>query len=163
MDALRDWFLGLQQRERLLVSLAALVLLAAVLFLLIEPLFAATDKAQARIDQKTSELGSMQRATGEVRSLAASGGTVSPSGTPLVVLIDRSSTTARLAPFLKRNQPDGNDAIRVTFEAAPFNALVDFLVDLQTSHGLVLSNATVNKSDTPGTVNASLTLVRAGA
>lgn len=163
MDALRDWFLGLQQRERLLVSLAAVVLLAAVLFLLVDPLFQATDKAEARIDQKTAELGAMQRATGEIRTLSASGGSVSPSGTPLVVLIDRSSTNASLAPFLKRNQPDGNDAIRVTFEAAPFNALVDFLVDLQTRHGLVLSNATVNKAETPGTVNASLTLVRAGA
>lgn len=163
MDALREWFSGLQQRERLLVGVAAGVTLAALVFLLVEPLFKATDNAQTRIDQKTSDLGAMERARGEIQSLAASGGVVSPSGTPLVVLIDRSSSNARLAPYLKRNQPDGDDAIRVTFEAAPFNAVVDFLVDLQTRHGLVLSNATVNKADAPGTVNASLTLVRAGA
>lgn len=163
MDALREWFGGLQQRERWLVTIAAGVVLTTVLFLLVEPLFKATENAEARIDQKTSELGAMQRARGEIQSLAAiSGNSVSPSGTPLVVVIDRSSTSARLAPYLKRNQPDGDNAIRVTFEAAPFNALIDFLVDLQTSHGLVLSNATVNKADAPGTVNASLTLVRAG-
>lgn len=163
MSALRAWFDGLQQREQMLVGLAALILLAAIGFLLIEPLFKATDRTEANIAQKTAELGAMQRARAEVQALAAAGGTVSPAGTPLVVLIDRSSNNARLAAFLKRNQPDGDNAIRVTFEAAPFNSLVDFLVDLQTRHGLILSNATVNKADTPGTVNASLTLVRAGA
>lgn len=162
IDNIREWFGGLQSRERQLVSVAAVILGAAVLFLLVEPLFKATDRARQRVDEKSLDLAALQQARSEVQAL----GGVRAANTqksPLVVIIDRSSSSAQLAPFLKRNQPDGDNAIRVTFEAAPFVRLVDFLVDLESRHGLVLSNATLNKADTQGTVNASLTLVRAGA
>ncbi len=162
IDNMRAWFDDLQPRERGLVSIAAVVLAAAVTFLLFEPLFTATGRAHQRVAEKTADLEALARARAEVQAL---GGVraANTQGSPLVVIIDRSSSSAQLAPFLKRNQPDGDNAIRVTFEAAPFIRLVDFLVDLETRHGLVLSNATLNKADTQGTVNASLTLVRAGA
>ncbi len=162
MDSLRSWFGGLQQREQILVVVAGIVLVGALLFLMVEPLFKATERAQARLDDKYLDLAALERARAEVQAL----GGVRRSGasnTPLVVVIDRSSSSAQLAPFLKRNQPDGDSAIRVSFEAAPFNRLIDFLLELQTLHGLVLSNATLNKAEIEGTVNASLTLVRAGA
>lgn len=161
IDNIRAWFDGLQPREQYLVGAATAVLVAALLFLLVEPLFKATESAHKRVQEKSADLASLQRARGEVRAL----GGVRPANSqnsPLVVIIDRSSNSAQLAPFLKRNQPDGDNAIRVTFEAAPFARLIDFLGDLETRHGLVLSNATLNKAETQGTVNASLTLVRAG-
>lgn len=162
IDNLRSWFDGLQSREKLLVGLATTVLAGAVLFLLVEPLFKATARAHQRVAEKTADLAALELARQEVQSL---GGVRSSSAqnAPLVVIIDRSSSRAQLAPFLKRNQPDGSDAIRVTFEAAPFARLIDFLVELESRHGLVLSNATLNKAEPQGTVNASLTLVRSGA
>jgi len=162
IENLRTWFDGLQARERLLVSAAGVILAVALLFLLVEPLFKATERAQQRVEGKKSDLVALARARKEVEAL---GGvrTRNTQNSPLVVIIDRSSSSAQLAPFLKRNQPDGDNAIRVTFEAAPFVRLIEFLVELESRHGLVLSNATLNKAETQGTVNASLTLVRAGA
>lgn len=162
IDNLRNWFEGLQARERSLVVIAAIVLGAALLFLMVEPLFKATERAQQRVEDKTSDLAELARARTEVLALGGVRSNNTQSA-PLVVIIDRSSSNAQLAAYLKRNQPDGDNAIRVTFEAAPFARLVDFLADLEARHGLVLSNATLNKADTQGTVNASLTLVRAGA
>ncbi|NNF52772.1 MAG: type II secretion system protein M [Gammaproteobacteria bacterium] len=162
IDNLREWFGGLQAREQLLVSIAAVVLVAAMLFLLFEPLFKATERAQQRVAEKTQDLATLGRARSEVAALGGVRNT-SAQNSPLVVIIDRFSSSTQLAPFLKRNQPDGNNAIRVTFEAAPFGRLIDFLVELESRHGLVLSNATLNKAETQGTVNASLTLVRTGA
>ncbi len=158
MDALKQWFESLQERERILVSLGAVVVLATVLYLLLQPLFSATSNARARVAEKTLDLQMIENARGEVSRLG--GSRIASAGQPLVVVIDRSSSNAALATFLKRNQPDGDNAIRVTFEGAPFNSLVDFLADLQSAHGLALSSATLNKSQVEGTVNASLTLVR---
>lgn len=161
IDNIKSWFEGLQPRERGMVIVAAVVLGSALAFLLVEPLFQASDRAQQRIIEKSQDLAALQRARSEVQAL---GGVKAANhdNSPLVVVIDRSSNSAQLAAFLKRNQPDGDDSIRVTFEAAPFVRLIDFLADLQGSHGLVLNNATLNKAETQGTVNASLTLVRAG-
>ncbi len=162
MDAIKAWFDGLQSREQTLVAIAGVVLSLALLFLLIEPLFKATYRAQQRLDEKAMDLRAIERARGEIKALGGARPATS-AGSPLVVIIDRSSSSAQLAPFLKRNQPDGDDAIRVTFEGAPFDRVINFVADLQSRHGLVLSNATLNKAEIQGTVNASLTLVRAGA
>lgn len=160
MENLKQWFGDLQDRERVLVSLGAVVVIVTVLFLATQPLFSATEKARQRVAEKTTDLATLRNASGEVERLG--GERITSAGQPLVVIIDRSSSSAQLSSYLKRNQPDGDNAIRVTFEGAPFNGIVDFLGDLQTTHGLALSSATLNKAQAEGTVNASLTLVRAG-
>ncbi len=161
IDNQKQWFEDLQDRERLMVSLGAVVVSFTLLFMMTQPLFRATEQARQRLAEKSRDLSMLKNARSEVQRL---GGTrVASASQPLVVIIDRSSSKARLSPFLKRNQPEGDSAIRVTFEGAPFNYIVDFLVDLQTGHGLALSSATLNRSQVDGTINASLTLVRAGA
>jgi general secretion pathway protein M len=65
-----------------------------------------------------------------------------------------------LSGTLVRNQPDGQDGIRVTFEDAGFDALIAWLGNLQSSYAVSVESATLDGGRSPGIVNATLVLRR---
>ena len=76
----------------------------------------------------------------------------------LVVVIDRSARSVGLGSALTRNQPVGEDGIRVQLRDAPFDSMTRWLTQLQTANGLALDSASIERTDAPGAVNASLIL-----
>jgi type II secretory pathway component PulM len=159
----RDWFENLAPRERLFVSVGAI---AAVLMmfwaLVLYPLGASTKQRAARIAGKQADLEWMLSAAAELK---ASGGVTAGVGDPdqsLVVVIDRSARQLGLGQSLTRNQPVGEDGIRVRLESAPFDALARWLGQLQGSYGLALDSASIERGNVEGTVTASLILRQPG-
>jgi general secretion pathway protein M len=110
------------------------------------------------VSDKQRLLANLRRA----EALAPSGAApVAAAGTQsLVVLVDRTHREHGLGGKLSRNQPDGSDGIRVTFEQASFDALVAWLGTLQSDHGVRVENASFNAGREPGVVSATLVLRR---
>jgi len=161
---MNEWFQQLAPRERLLVLLAAaLAAVALVVMLGIRPVMVRKDSTRARIHDQQALLEQLNR-------IAESGGPgpAAPIGgqsggrQSLVVLVDRTTRNHGLGPFLKRNQPDGIDKIRLRFENAPFDTLVEWLAALHNQYRLVTLSASIDGGRDPGRVNCSLVLARAG-
>ncbi|MCC5794767.1 MAG: type II secretion system protein M [Chromatiales bacterium] len=160
-EQLREWFDSLLPRERWLVSIAGLLLVASLVWLLlIQPVFSQKARAEQRIsDQQLIllELGQLAARAGQAGAPAAAAGEQS-----LVVLIDRSARARGLSAYLRRNQPDGPGTIRLRLENVPFDPLVEWLAELQADHGLGAVSVTVDPAVEPGRVNSNIVLSLAG-
>lgn len=165
MQQLKDKFNTLQPRERIVViGGAILVLVAAIYFLALAPLYSAVDAQAKRVAQKEGDLAWMRSVAGEVAVLsAAAPSRPGPSNESLVVLIDRAARECGLSNSLTGQTPNGERGIRVRLEAAEFDKLMVCLGTLQQVHSIDVESATIDRTAKPGLVNANLVLTRVGA
>jgi len=139
---MRAWFDSLEQRERLVLSSGAvLVVLIVAWFFIWTPLRSGAADLDDAVAEKHQILATLQRAQ-------ALGGSA-PAG-----------AVGGLIRTLSRNQPDGADGIRVTFQAASFDSLVTWLVALQRSYGVAVESANFDGTRQAGLVSATLVLRR---
>jgi len=155
----RAWFDNLEQRERLVLSIGAILASLIILWALVwTPLRGGAAELEGAVAEKQQLLAQLQRAQG-LSGSAAPG----PAGAPLqtlVVLVDQTHRAHGLAGTLQRNQPDGTDGIRVTFQAAGFDSLMEWLVALQRSYGIAVESADFDGTRQVGVVSATLVLRR---
>lgn len=161
--SLRQKFDALAPRERLLVSLAGAVLLVAVVILtVVRPLSTSLRTATAQLADKRAVLGDIEHVA--ARFGRQSGAAAArPTGESLVVMVDRTTRSRGLSPYLKRNEPDGTDSIRLRFENVPFDELIGWLADLQTKQAVGVVSASADAGQDSGRVSANLELARAAA
>lgn len=161
---MKAWFDQLDARERLLVSVAALLALFALIVMLgIRPIVKQTTRGEMRVSQKQLLLSEVERLA--ERLGPQSGGTVvaaTGDGQSLVVVVDRTTRANGLAPYLKRNQPDGANAIRLRLENAPFDVIIEWLGLLGASYGLTATSVNIDTAGASGRINCNLTLSRGG-
>jgi general secretion pathway protein M len=164
MDSLKQWFAGLQPRERvIIVAGAVLVLLVAIYVLALQPFYKAVNGSAQRVAQKEADLAWMRSIAGELQALNASQPMgQAPSGESLVVLIDRAARECGLASALTGQTPNGESGIRVRLESADFDKLMVCLGTLQQVHAVSIESATIDRAAQPGLVNASIVLTRPG-
>lgn len=155
MNALTAWYEGLESRERHTVQLGAAVLLALLLIGgLLLPLQSAVSTAVETRDKRVDDLAWMQRNASEV--LAGAGNVLPDTGEVPVVLVDRVGRESGLGNALRGTQPSGA-GVRVQLEGAPFDTLVSWLAALDERYGLSIDSITVDRSASPGAVNANIT------
>jgi general secretion pathway protein M len=156
----RQWIDGLAPRERRLVlaagALGAIALLYVGVALPVDRLQA---RQAARVEQKTADLAWMRLAAPLVATAAARGG----NHESLVVLVDRTGREAGLAGAVRDQSPDGGNGLRLRLEGAPFDAMIEWLANLQNQYGVSVSDATIDAAAAPGLVNASITLTHGGS
>jgi general secretion pathway protein M len=70
---------------------------------------------------------------------------------------EQAATRHGLRERLKRIDPEGTRAVRIQIEAAPFAAVMAWLVELQ-QQGVRVETASVERHSSPGVVNARLVL-----
>ncbi len=161
---MREWFESLAPRERVFVTAGAIIAAVALVYgLLLAPLFGASEAAEERIATKTTDLARIQGAAAQLGQLGDAPAAGRSSGQSLVVVVANSAGRAGLGDALSRNQPVGNDGIRVRFENASFDALARWVIGIQASEGLAIDSASFDRSRDPGRVNASLILRRSAA
>lgn len=157
---IRSWYAGLQPRERWLVASAAGLIAIAMLYLLFFGPFAkAVDARRQRVETKQQDLVWMRSMSNVVRAKAASrsGGM---GGESLVIVMNRTAQQAGITGALVNQAPQGDNSIRVRLEGAPFDAMVTWLGILHEQAGIDVDNASVERAERTGVVNASLTLTR---
>jgi general secretion pathway protein M len=157
----KDWFLALEKRERMFVVAGGVAALVMVIWgLVLAPVYSATAAAERRIETKQATLSFLRNAAAEIASHGGDAAVARPdlSGQSLVVVVDRSARQAGLGQALTRNQPVGDDGIRVRLDNAPFDALARWLAQLNVGAGLAIESASFDRTPEEGRVNASLVL-----
>ena len=156
---MREWFAGLEPRERAFVLAGAICGALIVLWGSIwAPLGSRAAELADTVDGKQRMLVTLQRA----RSLAASGSPQIDASArqSLVLLVDQTHRSYGLEGSLVRNQPDGSNGIRVTFQDAAFDGLVAWLGTLHSNYGVAVESATIDSARATGIVNATVVLRR---
>lgn len=154
--SLRDWYLGLSERDRRTVAWGAPIAGVLLVITLLFGLASAVHKAEARVGHKAADLAWLQAVAPRVQALPAGGN----PGEPLSVLVDRTAREAGLGQAITGAVPHEDGGLEVHFEGAQFDAVVAWLTRLQQELGVTIQAAALNRGETAGSVNASLTLRR---
>lgn len=160
---MKDWWLSLQAREQLIISVSAVALLVALLYLLAwEPV--ANKRAQLRnsVAAQQETLTWMRQASTQIKQARTQGpgNRVSDRNRSLISVVDSSTKRAKLRKPIQRMDPEGQDGVKLWVEDADFDALIRWLGDLQRQYGAIVSRATFSKQETGGRVNSRLSLQR---
>jgi general secretion pathway protein M len=155
MNKLRDWYTSLQQREQRVVAIGAIALgLIIVIGGILMPLQSAVSSAVQGTETRREDLAWMRVNAPEVRALG--GQLPADTGEAPVVLVDRVGREAGLATALRGTQPNATGGVRVQLEGAPFDTMITWLDNLDRQYGLAIESITVDRTPTPGLVNASI-------
>lgn len=161
---MKDWFLGLAQREQIFVGGGAVVVLIALFHTLV---WVPLDSGQESLTQSVTL---WQRSLADLKPLKgmqadATGGSPrnanSGSQTP-VVIVDQTLRARGLDRALQRSQPTTSNGIRVEFDNVAFDELVLWLGDLSSEYGMQVTSGSMSQSSQsgPGRINATFTLER---
>lgn len=162
---MKDWFYALESREQVMVSIGALFVVVALMFMVIwQPV------AQKREDLR-AEVATWQAALADLKPLRAliNNGAQPDSavvnqnqGTPIVV-VAQSLQNRGLDRFSQSSQPTSSNGIRVVFEDIAFDELIVWLGDLSEKHAMHVQagSFSAGRQAVDGRINATLTLERA--
>ncbi len=157
MKELRDWFASRSLRERRLIlvmlGLAAVTLVWAAIIL---PVRNGLSSSRERYTDAVVRLGEAQ--AGLVRMKAIQRRAATPMNGALVDAVRASAESAGLA--LASLDPVASDRVRAGVATARAGALTAWIAQLEASGVLVGALTIAGNGD--GTVNAQMTLVRAG-
>lgn len=161
--ALQGWLDGLAPRERTLVLAgAAVVGLALVYALLIQPVASARSQAARNVEIRQALLNDLEQAVQRHGPLmGGQDGNRATTDQSLVVLVDRTTRERNMSAYLKRNQPDGASGVRLRLENVPFDVLMEWLLDAESRYGLKATSVSFDPSGAPGRVHSNLVLSQA--
>lgn len=160
---MKNWFESLEERERLFVLAAALVLAIALFYLAV---WMPLDRGQKRL---ASSVENWRESLADLRVLKSGATSAGPSASrpadanqSLVVIIDNTLRSRGLYASLKRSQPTATNGIRVEFENVAFDDLVLWLGDVSSRYSLQVQSGSFSAAsrNNDGRVNSTLTLER---
>ena len=147
-----------------LVAVLALAVLAAMAWGW-QSVSAGRERLERTVPREQALVEWMQQAAREVRTLRQSKAAQKgrDAGQSLLSVINATAARQSLAPRIKRMEPQGDDAVRLWLTAVPFDVLVKWLGGLRQDYRIEVSGADINSAETPGSVDATLTLKRRGS
>lgn len=155
---MKAWFYGLQPRERWIVSAGAVVAALIVLWTFaLNPVRSQSNSLRTAVESKQRLLVDLGRLEG-AQSPSAAGGSVQGRDQTLVVVID--TTAQQHGISLSRTRPNGPNGIDVTFQGAPFDVLVSWLMTLHGTYAVDVESASITSARVQGLVNGQLSLQR---
>ncbi|HEY8520642.1 MAG TPA: type II secretion system protein GspM [Gammaproteobacteria bacterium] len=153
---MKAWFENLAPRERWMVAGGAVLAVIIVLWgFVLAPLSRSSAALAQSVAAKQRLLLDLRRA--ETLAPADGGGAAAPAQS-LVVLVDTTRQPHGLT--FDRTRPNGPNEIAVTFQNAPFDALLDWLIAIETNHGIVVDSASFSTARRRGLVNGQVQLRR---
>lgn len=158
---MKEWFDGLETRERWVLLIGSLIAVVSILYGgIISPLYGAVDKHQASVREQAQLLQWIQANQGRA---AAGPDRGAAGGGSAVTELSRQVRSAGLQAYLEQSRPNGNNGVRAEFRNAPFDELMKLLGNLESTASLRVVDAAVQPGDVAGTGNFRVTLARAGS
>ena len=160
---IRDWWEQLAPRERIMVAVCGAFIVCALIWtMVIRPIYGGSAQLKEDVATKQAQLANLQEQASHINPGNQGRSQTRPGNNDsIVVVIDRTTRERSLANYLKRNQPEGNAGVRLRFEGAPFDPLVEWLGELNRTYGMITVSASFDEAG-PGRVNCSLVLNRSG-
>jgi len=163
---MKEWFTGLDPRERQLVSGGAAVLLLLLLYMMVwDPIASSYRDLQKDVEVRKQTLAWMQQTAGQIKALQRSGGgggTQGLGGRSLLSVVDQSARNGGLGDSIKRIEPDGSKGVKVWLEGVAFDPMILWLGKLTRTYQVETSLITIEPQG-GGRVNARLTLLEPAA
>lgn len=159
---MNDWWQRQSPRDRRVLGVGGVIgLLLLGYSLLWEPLSTQRDLWRSRAIAADQALLWMRSAAPQLAGRSA----VAPVADPrsLLARVDMGAREAGLGSVLLRVEPIRANQVRVYFQSAPFDQLLDWLQPMVESQGLQVEELSVQRADGVGLVDVRLTLTQAGA
>ncbi|MBL1294452.1 MAG: type II secretion system protein M [Thiotrichales bacterium] len=159
------WWAGLSQRERRITVIGGIVVLVTLVYLLaIEPFVKHVSELNSSVEEKTELLLWMKSSEQQLATLRRnSGGSAnrtSSGGGSLLALVDQTAKRSKLGSAIKRVEPEGSVGVRLWLEQASFDNILLWLSQISQSYGVEVNRISIEQPDTPGIVNARISLQR---
>ena len=155
-----SWIQQLAPRERLILGCGAVAAIAIIVWgLLWKPLHDGRTQLADQVDQKSNLYIDVQRAMsvdGQDTDNPAPGG----AGQSILILIDTSARSYGLAESFTQTRPNGPNEISVSFQRAPFDTIVSWLIELESTYGIAVNSVSMTDSGQPGLINGQVFLAR---
>lgn len=150
-------------RERLILVLAAVFVLAVLYVSYIQSASHARTQLDHSVSRLRAEVGRTHRIGDEIVRLRALPPANQPSrSSDIRAVIQSSIDSAGLASSLRSIEPLDAGQVRVTFGAVPFVDWVTWVDAMQTAQQLRLDATRIEALTTPGIVSATATFARSG-
>jgi general secretion pathway protein M len=148
------------QERRTLLAGAVLAVLLLGWALVWHPLAQRRAELRQQVERSRAELDYVRRGAAEIERLRAAGtrSLADRQGRSLLALADATARSSGLESALKRVEPAGAGLVRVSFEYANFDALVDWIDGLARGYGVQAPDFSADRADGVGLVNARVTL-----
>lgn len=160
MSALLGRWHGLQARERILVLVCAVAILATLYFVgVLEPL-AQREKRLGRALLAETELQAWLETQRAV--VAPAGGAARerlPDGASLLAAVNASAGEHGIAAHLTRVTPTGGRGLSLNFSAVPYAAFMRWLLLLDERHGANVERIRMDQGKEAGLVDVELSLM----
>jgi general secretion pathway protein M len=156
---MKDWFASREPRERaILIAGGAVAVLIILWSFVIRPLHTGTVALRQAVATKQRLLVDLGRVAGSGVSGAAKPAKGRGNDQTLSVLVD--STAREHGLSLPRIRPEGTDGVNITFQNASFDALLGWLISLDSEHSVAVESASFSSAREQGLVNGQLLLRR---
>lgn len=158
LDPVLAYWRTLSARERLILGGGAILLVLVLLYSIAwAPLQLDLTRLRANVPKAHEQLQWMRSQENRIRQLRASFPAASHGG-GLLSFVEQSAKSYGVQQSIKRSEPDGASAVRVSLDGVAFNSLISWLAHLQKQGGIRIDNASLEPLPMPGTVNARLVL-----
>jgi len=155
----RAWWQAQSARDQRILSIGGLlaVLLLGYAFLWL-PLSRDLETWRLRAAAADTSLAQMQQLAQQLQATAPPPALAPSDGRSLLAVVDAGLREAGLGTALLRVEPVSADQVRVYFQQVSFDRMSDWLHALGRSHGVRVSELSVQRSPGVGMVDARLTL-----
>lgn len=156
MQALRQYYDRLSEREQRIALYGAIAALILLILAVLLPLQRHVGALEQRVERKRDDLIWLRSMAPQLAGLRNSG--PPPPHDSLVVVVDRTARQSGLEHALVGSQPSGDGGLNVRLEQTAFDGLISWLQQLRENYGVRVDSAVVEAGNSSGTVNASLVL-----
>ena len=155
MNKLKAWYAGLKESDQRAITILGIFLgITIVVAGILLPLNSALSRAVKGSETRRDDLAWMRAHATEIRTRGAD---IPPDTNEApVVLVDRIGREIGLGTALRGTQPNTTGGVRVQLEGAPFDILVGWLDTLDRRYGMATESITIDRTPSPGLVNASI-------
>ena len=157
LQALKARFEQLEQREQLLLTVAAMVIGIFIFVTLIyRPLSGSLDSARNAYHSENELRDWMQVKVAQLKQSSGTSSTASKRGNRSAsVVINQAASQNSIQ--ISRSQPRSNNQYQIWLEDVPFNQLMVWLADLQTDYGIHVHAINISRAEDNGKVRVNLT------
>lgn len=158
MGGIKNWYAGLNQREKMMVNVLAVAMgLLLISLLVIVPIKDYRNNLISDRDSLAMQLGSLKKQVATLKS----GGVKSVSNQPLNQMLNQTAQQFGLR-FTNIQERKRNQEIQLRLDNANFDKLLLWVAILEQKEGLIIETFRVSKTDNAGKVDVSLKVLRAG-
>lgn len=160
---MKDWYANLDQREKRLISVAAVMLGLLLLYTGVwKPVSSEYRRLGNSVSEKEKTLAEMEVLAVQAKQLQRSArNSAHMNKGSLLGTIDRTAKSNGLGDALKRVRPEGENKASVSLEGAQFDKVIGWLEKLQRLQGISIVSSSIETQEESGLVSMRLELIGA--